>query len=341
MRHWRQIYPFAGPNALGRARSTPAAGLELKARHSRYGPAPERPRSRRLFMSRARNDRASRDVAVETGRSPGRRLRAGHRPGPAGDASRRSASPSRDASSTPPVFTVEQSKALRGELDGAHIKNLFLRNKKGRMWLVTCLEDRAGRLEGAGRALCRAGRFSFGSAERLMKYLGVMPGAVTPFARPQRQSQAPGARSSLTSALAGSRAGQLPPPGQHHAPRPFRPTGFGAVPGRPNRPSAPTARFRDATLRVGKLGRHLGRIRGPGPGCRTSRAIGLPERAGKACHVCVSTDVWLSRGHSQGLTAGQVRASWTTIIGSDGAGQAGNGGPPPADLIKDVQHREL
>jgi Ala-tRNA(Pro) deacylase len=80
-----------------------------------------------------------------------------------------------------PVFTVEEAKALRGELPGAHIKNLFLRNKKGRMWLVTCLEDREVDLKALGARL-EAGRFSFGSAERLMTYLGVQPGAVTPFA---------------------------------------------------------------------------------------------------------------------------------------------------------------
>jgi Ala-tRNA(Pro) deacylase len=83
--------------------------------------------------------------------------------------------------SHPPVFTVEEAKALRGELPGAHIKNLFLRNKKGRMWLVTCLEDREVDLKALGERL-EAGRFSFGSAERLMTYLGVLPGAVTPFA---------------------------------------------------------------------------------------------------------------------------------------------------------------
>src|SRR3546814_2949006 len=52
--------------------------------------------------------------------------------------------------SHPPVFTVEEAKALRGELPGHHIKNLFLRNKKGQMWLVTCLEDRAVDLKGLG-----------------------------------------------------------------------------------------------------------------------------------------------------------------------------------------------
>ena len=81
----------------------------------------------------------------------------------------------------PPVFTVEEAKALRGELPGAHIKNLFLRNKKGAMWLVTCLEDRQIDLKALAGAL-GAGRFSFGSAERLMRHLGILPGAVTPFA---------------------------------------------------------------------------------------------------------------------------------------------------------------
>ena len=81
----------------------------------------------------------------------------------------------------PPVFTVEQAKALRGDLPGAHIKNLFLRNKKGAMWLVVCLEDRAIDLKALGRGL-GAGRLSFGSAARLMAHLGVIPGAVTPFA---------------------------------------------------------------------------------------------------------------------------------------------------------------
>ena len=42
----------------------------------------------------------------------------------------------------PPVFTVEEAKRLRGPIVGAHTKNLFLRDKKRRMYLVTCLEDR-------------------------------------------------------------------------------------------------------------------------------------------------------------------------------------------------------
>lgn len=80
-----------------------------------------------------------------------------------------------------PVFTVEESKRMRGDLDGAHVKNLFLRNKKGAMWLVTCLEDRLVDLKWLADTL-GAGRFSFARPERLMKYLGVVPGAVTTFA---------------------------------------------------------------------------------------------------------------------------------------------------------------
>ncbi|HZF32492.1 MAG TPA: prolyl-tRNA synthetase associated domain-containing protein [Candidatus Angelobacter sp.] len=81
----------------------------------------------------------------------------------------------------PPVFTVEEARALRGDLPGAHIKNLFLRNKKGEMWLVVAEESRPIDLKALGERL-GAGRLSFGSPERLMSYLGVVPGAVTPFA---------------------------------------------------------------------------------------------------------------------------------------------------------------
>jgi Ala-tRNA(Pro) deacylase len=83
--------------------------------------------------------------------------------------------------SHPPVFTVEEAKAHRGELPGHHIKNLFLRNKKEQMWLVVALEDRGVDLKRLGEML-GAGRLSFGSPERLRKYLGVEPGSVTPFA---------------------------------------------------------------------------------------------------------------------------------------------------------------
>ncbi|HEY1385640.1 MAG TPA: prolyl-tRNA synthetase associated domain-containing protein [Dongiaceae bacterium] len=78
------------------------------------------------------------------------------------------------------VFTVEEAKALRGELAGGHIKNLFLRNKKEEMWLVVAEEDKRIDLKALGERL-GAGKLSFGSPDRLMRYLGVLPGAVTPF----------------------------------------------------------------------------------------------------------------------------------------------------------------
>src|SRR5215475_1309106 len=81
----------------------------------------------------------------------------------------------------PPVFTVEEAKALRGDLAGHHVKNLFLRNKKEEMWLVVALEDRAIDLKRLGEVLA-AGRLSFGSPERLKRHLGVEPGSVTPLA---------------------------------------------------------------------------------------------------------------------------------------------------------------
>ena len=46
----------------------------------------------------------------------------------------------------PPLFTVEESKELRGNLPGAHVKNMFLKDKKDRLWLVTCLEHRKIRI---------------------------------------------------------------------------------------------------------------------------------------------------------------------------------------------------
>ncbi len=88
----------------------------------------------------------------------------------------------RQTHSHEPLFTVEQSRALRGDLPGGHIKNLFLRDKKRRMWLVTVLESRQIDLKALRQRIGAQGNLSFGSAEMLMENLGVIPGAVTPFA---------------------------------------------------------------------------------------------------------------------------------------------------------------
>lgn len=81
----------------------------------------------------------------------------------------------------PPLFTVEQSQALRGQIPGGHTKNLFLRDKKHALYLVVALEDADIDLKGLHRILGASGRFSFGSADLLHEVLGVAPGAVTPF----------------------------------------------------------------------------------------------------------------------------------------------------------------
>jgi Ala-tRNA(Pro) deacylase len=81
-----------------------------------------------------------------------------------------------------PVFTVEEARAVRGDFTGAgHIKNLFLRNKKGHMWLVVLPERHPLDLRALGKSL-QAGRLSFASPQRLETHLGVIPGAVNPFA---------------------------------------------------------------------------------------------------------------------------------------------------------------
>ena len=82
----------------------------------------------------------------------------------------------------PAVFTVEQSKALRGDLPGAHIKNLFVRDKKRNFWLLTVLEERQLDLKVLKDRLDANGNLSFASAEYLHDMLGVEAGAVTPLA---------------------------------------------------------------------------------------------------------------------------------------------------------------
>ena len=79
-----------------------------------------------------------------------------------------------------PLMTVEQSQALRGTIPGLHSKNLFLKNKKGALWLIVAQEQQEIKLN-AFRKHLQAGNWSFASAEQLMQHLGVEPGSVTPF----------------------------------------------------------------------------------------------------------------------------------------------------------------
>ena len=79
-----------------------------------------------------------------------------------------------------PVFTVEEARALRGEIEGGHCKNLFLKDDKGGLWLIVCLEESQIDLK-AAPAKIGSRRLSFGKPDLLMEVLGVEPGSVTPF----------------------------------------------------------------------------------------------------------------------------------------------------------------
>jgi Ala-tRNA(Pro) deacylase len=83
--------------------------------------------------------------------------------------------------SHPPLFSVEEARRLRGQIAGAHTKNLFLKDKKDAVFLVVAREDAAIELKTLHHRL-GAGRFSFGSAALMRELIGVEPGAVTPFA---------------------------------------------------------------------------------------------------------------------------------------------------------------
>jgi Ala-tRNA(Pro) deacylase len=81
----------------------------------------------------------------------------------------------------PAVFTVAESSGVETQLPGGHTKNMFLKCKKGNIYLVVALNDAAIDLKSLHKRI-DAGRLSFGSAELLDELLGVKPGSVTPFA---------------------------------------------------------------------------------------------------------------------------------------------------------------
>jgi Ala-tRNA(Pro) deacylase len=80
-----------------------------------------------------------------------------------------------------PLFTVADSRQLRGEIPGAHTKNLFVKDKKDSYFLLTVEEEASVDLKSVHQLIGAAGRVSFGKPEALMKLLGVAPGAVTVF----------------------------------------------------------------------------------------------------------------------------------------------------------------
>ncbi|MDG1437689.1 MAG: prolyl-tRNA synthetase associated domain-containing protein [Emcibacteraceae bacterium] len=82
----------------------------------------------------------------------------------------------------PPLFTVEESQGLRGEITGGHCKSLFLKDKKNNFILAVLSEDRRLDMKALFKSgLLDVGRLSFASADRMIDMLGIKPGSVTPF----------------------------------------------------------------------------------------------------------------------------------------------------------------
>lgn len=81
-----------------------------------------------------------------------------------------------------PVFTVAESRPVKARIPGAHSKNLFVKDKKGRLFLITAKDETPIDLKRVHEAIGASGRVSFGSADQLREALGVEPGSVTPFA---------------------------------------------------------------------------------------------------------------------------------------------------------------
>ena len=79
------------------------------------------------------------------------------------------------------LFTVQDSKKLRGKIEGAHSKNLFLKNKKNKFFLLTCEENDRVDLKRISKSL-ELGNTSFAKEEYLDQYLKIRPGSVSPFA---------------------------------------------------------------------------------------------------------------------------------------------------------------
>lgn len=83
--------------------------------------------------------------------------------------------------SHPPVFKVAESISLRDEIPGGHTKNLFVKDKKDQFFLLTVEEHASVDLKTVHTIIGAASKVSFGKPEKLMEYLGVVPGSVTAF----------------------------------------------------------------------------------------------------------------------------------------------------------------
>ncbi len=86
-----------------------------------------------------------------------------------------------DTTEHPATFSVAESGPIKASIPGAHSKNLFVKDKKGRIFLITAKDETRIDLKRAHETVGGSGRLSFCSAEQLQHYLGVEPGSVTPF----------------------------------------------------------------------------------------------------------------------------------------------------------------
>lgn len=80
----------------------------------------------------------------------------------------------------PAVFTVGESGAIKQEIPGVHTKNLFLKDAKGQLWLISAEGHAVIDLKHLHEVIGSA-RLSFGKAELMAETLGVTPGSVTAF----------------------------------------------------------------------------------------------------------------------------------------------------------------
>jgi Ala-tRNA(Pro) deacylase len=81
----------------------------------------------------------------------------------------------------PPIATAEEGEVHWAGIDAVHCKNLFLRNQKGtRHYLVILAHTKRADLRAVADQI-GDGKLSFASPDRLLKYLGVTPGSVSPF----------------------------------------------------------------------------------------------------------------------------------------------------------------
>lgn len=79
------------------------------------------------------------------------------------------------------VFTVAESKSLKQSIPGGHSKNLFLKDKKDRIFLVIAEADAAIDLKTIHEKIGAQGRVTFAKPDLMLELLGVTPGSVTPF----------------------------------------------------------------------------------------------------------------------------------------------------------------